>query len=89
MVVAVVAPERGSRRRVVDPGHRSLREQARSRGVRPVESADDLAADGVFDSDAELDDFLAAIARNRAALDRWLDRALLLPYDRRVATVWG
>jgi len=27
--------------------------------------------------------------RNRDALQRWLDRALLLPYDRRVATVWG
>ena len=28
-------------------------------------------------------------SRNRAALDRWLDRALLLPYDRDVATTWG
>jgi hypothetical protein len=27
--------------------------------------------------------------RNRDALHRWLDRALLLPYDRHVATVWG
>lgn len=28
-------------------------------------------------------------SRNRAALDRWVDRALLLPYDRDVATTWG
>lgn len=26
---------------------------------------------------------------NREALERWLDQVLLLPYDRRVATIWG
>jgi predicted nucleic acid-binding protein len=26
---------------------------------------------------------------NRDVIRRWLDRVLLLPYDRRVATVWG
>jgi hypothetical protein len=57
----MVSPERGSGRRVVDREHVTLREQARRQGVRPVESAEDLAADGVFDSDEELDEFLAAV----------------------------
>jgi hypothetical protein len=65
--VAMVNPERSAARRVVDPEHVSLREQARRQGVRPVESADDLAADGVFDSDEELDEFLAAVADWRHA----------------------
>jgi hypothetical protein len=52
----MVSPGRGSGRRVVDRDHVSLREQARRQGVRPVESAEDLAADGVFDSDEELDE---------------------------------
>ena len=38
-------PER-STRRVADPEHVMLRELARRQGVRPVRSADDLAADG-------------------------------------------
>jgi hypothetical protein len=58
----MVSPKSGSGRRVVDRDHVSLREMARRQGVRPVESADDLAADGVFDSDEELDEFLAAVA---------------------------
>lgn len=63
--VAMAHPER-STRRVADPEHVSLRELARRQGVRPVESADDLAAD-VFDSDEELDEFLAAVADWRRA----------------------
>jgi len=57
----MVSPKRGWGRQIVDRDHVSLREQARRLGVRPVESADDLAADGVFDSDEELDEFLAAV----------------------------
>jgi hypothetical protein len=54
-------PER-STRRAAHPGHATLRELARRQGVRPVQSADDLAADGAFESDEELDEFLAALA---------------------------
>lgn len=59
-------PER-SARRVADPEHVTLRELARRQGVRPVRSADDLAADGAFESDEELDEFLAALAEWRRA----------------------
>lgn len=63
--VVMAHPER-STRRAADPEHVSLRELARRQGVKPVESADDLAAD-VFDSDEELDEFLAAVAEWRRA----------------------
>jgi hypothetical protein len=59
-VVAMAHPERATGR-VADPEHVSLRELARRQGVRPVRSADDLAADGAFDSDEELAEFLAAV----------------------------
>ena len=59
-------PERLTRH-VADPEHMTLRELARRQGVRPVCSADDLAADGAFDSDEELDEFLAALAEWRRA----------------------
>lgn len=59
-------PERWTRH-VADPEHMTLRELARRQGVRPVCSADDLAADGAFDSDEELDEFLAALAEWRRA----------------------
>jgi hypothetical protein len=59
--VTVAHPER-STRRAADHGHATLRELARRQGVRPVRSADDLAADGAFESDEELDEFLAALA---------------------------
>lgn len=59
-------PER-STRRVADPEHVTLRELARQQGVRPIRSADDLAADGAFESDEELDEFLAALAEWRRA----------------------
>lgn len=59
-------PER-SRGHVADLEHMTLRELARRQGVRPVRSADDLAADGAFESDEELDEFLAALAEWRRA----------------------
>jgi hypothetical protein len=41
------------------PGARaSLEEALRREGVQPIQSADDLACDGVFDTDEELDEFL-------------------------------
>jgi hypothetical protein len=43
----------------------SIDEQARRKGVKPIQSADDLAEDGVFDTDEELDAFLAHVAAMR------------------------
>lgn len=37
------------------------------RGVRAIQSVDELAAAGIFESDEELDEFLAAIRANRDA----------------------
>jgi hypothetical protein len=45
----------------------SLDEQAQRKGVRPIRSADDLAQDGVFDTDEELDAFLAHVTEMRHA----------------------
>jgi len=56
-----------STRRVADPEHVTLRGLARQQGVRPIRSADDLAADGAFESDEELDEFLVALAEWRRA----------------------
>ena len=50
-----------------ETGAESIDEQARRKGVRPIQSADDLAQDGVFDSDEELDAFLAHVAATRHA----------------------
>lgn len=50
-----------------DHGVVSIDEQARRKGVRPIASADDLAQDGVFDTDEELDAFLAHVAAMRHA----------------------
>ena len=36
-----------------------IKELARQKGVRPVQSVEDMAQDGVFESDEELEDFLA------------------------------
>lgn len=47
--------------------HESVDEQARRKGVKPIQSADDLAQDGVFDTDEELDAFLAHVAAMRHA----------------------
>ena len=46
--------------------HISIEELARRKGVRPVESLDDMARD-VFASDDELDDFLAFVHFDRQA----------------------
>jgi hypothetical protein len=50
-----------------DRGAESIDEQARRKGVRPIQSADDLAQDGIFDTDEELDAFLAHVAAMRHA----------------------
>jgi hypothetical protein len=50
-----------------DGGAESLDEQARRKGVRTIRSADDLAQDGVFDTDEELDAFLAHVTEMRHA----------------------
>jgi hypothetical protein len=39
--------------------HESLDEQVRRRGLKPIQSVDDLRCEGVFDTDEELDEFLA------------------------------
>lgn len=44
----------------------SIEELARRKGVRPVESLDDMARD-VFTSDDELDEFLAFVRADRQA----------------------
>jgi hypothetical protein len=44
----------------------SIEELARRKGVRPVESLDDMARD-VFASDDELDEFLAFVHADRQA----------------------
>ena len=50
-----------------DHGTESIDEQARRKGIRPIRSADDLAQDGIFDTDEELDAFLAHVATMRHA----------------------
>jgi hypothetical protein len=50
-----------------DHGAESIDEQARRKAVRPIRSADDLAQDGIFDTDEELDAFLTHIAAMRHA----------------------
>jgi hypothetical protein len=43
----------------------SLDEQVRRRGLRPVNSLDDVARDDVFETDEELDAFLAWVYAER------------------------
>lgn len=50
-----------------DRGTESIDEQARRKGVRAIRSADDLARDDIFDTDDELDAFLAHVAAMRHA----------------------
>lgn len=45
----------------------SVDEQVRRKGIRPVESIDDMAQDGVFESDEELEQFLAHVRTARHA----------------------
>lgn len=42
-------------------GHVPAAELIRRQGVRPVEAVEDLAQDGIFESDEELEEFLAAL----------------------------
>jgi hypothetical protein len=42
-------------------GHVPAAELIRRQGVRPVEAVEDLAQDGIFESDEELGEFLAAL----------------------------
>ena len=39
----------------------SIDEQVRRKGIRPVESVEDMAQAGVFESDEELEQFLAHV----------------------------
>ena len=48
-------------------GRVPLDELARRKGVRPIQSIDDLAQDGVFESDEELEAFLAHVYASRHA----------------------
>ena len=45
------------------PGTRpeSIDEQVKRKGIRPVESVEDMTQDGVFESDEELEEFLAHV----------------------------
>ncbi|GGM72581.1 hypothetical protein GCM10012275_48980 [Longimycelium tulufanense] len=48
-------------------GHALAEALAASKGARPIESAEDLAVEGVFESDAELDEFLTWVRKERRA----------------------
>ena len=48
-------------------GHVSVDVLARRKGVQPIRSADDLACDGIFETDEELDEILAHVAETRRA----------------------
>jgi hypothetical protein len=45
----------------------SVQDQARRRGIRPVTSVEEMARDDVFESDEELDAFLAHVYAERHA----------------------
>ncbi|MER7460504.1 hypothetical protein [Micromonospora sp. NPDC126480] len=49
------------------PEHVPAEELARRQGVRPVTSIDELARPDLFESDDELDDFLADLCASRRA----------------------
>jgi hypothetical protein len=54
------------------PGYRreTLEEQARRKGIRPIESVEDLARDDIFETDEELDEFLVWLyAERRRGMD--------------------
>lgn len=48
-------------------GSVSVEELARRKGVRPVRSVDDMAQDDVFESEEELEEFLAHVCAARRA----------------------
>jgi hypothetical protein len=47
--------------------HVSAEELLRAQGVKPVESVDELACPGLFESDEELDEFIAMVYADRRA----------------------
>jgi len=47
--------------------HVPAEEQVRRQGVRPITSVDELAMPGVWESDEELDEFLADLYASRRA----------------------
>ncbi|MET7947863.1 hypothetical protein [Micromonospora sp. NPDC005324] len=47
--------------------HVPAEELARRQGIRPVDSVNDLARPGLFESDEELDEFLADLYTSRRA----------------------
>ncbi len=49
------------------PGRVSLDELARQRGVEPVASVREMAEDGIFDSDEDLEAFLSHVHAARIA----------------------
>jgi hypothetical protein len=49
------------------PEVESLAEQLRRKNIQPIESAEDMACEGIFDDDEELDEFLAYIYGTRRA----------------------
>jgi len=44
-----------------------IEDQARRRGIQPVEHVEDMAQDGVFESDEEVEQFLAHVYAARHA----------------------
>ena len=50
-----------------EPRPESIDEQVKRKGVQPVESVRDMAQDGVFGSDEELEQFLAHVYTARHA----------------------
>lgn len=49
------------------PGPASVEELARRKGIKHVKTIDELACDGVFDTDDEVEEFLAFVAEQRHA----------------------
>ena len=49
-------------------GHVPAVEQVRRQGVRPIKSVEELAFPGVWESDQELDEFLADLYASRHAI---------------------
>ena len=45
----------------------SIDEQVKRKGIRPAESIEDMAQDGVFESDEEVEEFLAHVYAARHA----------------------
>ena len=50
-----------------DSGHIPVTELARLQGIEPVRSVDELVRPGTFESDEELDEFLADLYTSRHA----------------------